>query len=156
MTNTLRHVDEKRAPLSSPAALVSGLILLAFLFGECRSFVLSRSTPDAWPLYVIFAWGAMFSIGLVIWSFRGWFRIHWIGNPTLTVIGGVSGAIITAVTLAIALQLGASQDRVAQSQLSVLCEQLRVMREIERKLALPPDRAAAVPPSELPMSCSAH
>ena len=141
-----------RAPLSSPAALVSGLILLAFLTGETWSFVTSQQTPDAplarWPLYIIFGWGGMFSVGLIVWSFRDWFRIHWVGNPTLAVIGGVSGAIITAVTLAMTLQAGASQDQSARQQLAILRDQLRVMQQIEQKLDLSSGQSVARKPDE--------
>jgi hypothetical protein len=154
--NSLRDEDKSnRAPLSSPAALVSGLILLAFLFGEWASFVNGQKTPDAplptWPLIVILAWGAMFAVGLVIWSFRDWFGIHWIGNPTLAVIGGVSGAIVTAVTLALTLQGGAGQERAAQQQLHVLCEQLRLMQQVQQRLGIPGQENAASPNTNDPL-----
>jgi hypothetical protein len=134
--------DEKdgqdRAVLSSPFALVSGIVLLVFIVGELLAFSHGRSGHNSvignWPLLGVLLWGVMCAFGLVIWSLRTVFGFHWIGNPTLSMVGGVSGVILTAVALAFALEGEGSQDEVSKEQTAILCAQIHLLQSIDERL----------------------
>jgi cyanate permease len=80
--------------MSSVFAFVSGVILLGFIVGA----LLNVQAAVTWPLGLVLGWGAMFAVGLILWSLRN--RVgHLIGNPTLSMVGQVSGTIITSVAL---------------------------------------------------------
>jgi hypothetical protein len=121
--------EPERAPLSSPFALISGLVLLVFMGGTCWT----AWRTVTWSLAAILVWGVMFAAGLILWSFRPWIR-HLIGSPTLSMVGGVSGAIITAVTLVFALNSSIDQDKTVKDQTELMREQLETLKRIEHKM----------------------
>lgn len=128
-----KRSEGDRAILSSVFALVAGVTLIAFVLG-----VRAGAPPfQHWSLTLIFVWALMLGLGLLIWSARalpGRLGIHWIGNPTLGMVGGVSGGAIAAVALAFSLSSDFEQTQVLKQHATVLEKQLEALNEIRSEL----------------------
>ena len=121
-----RPLKHDHAPLSSVFSFVAAVSLLAFIWGVTKTV----STFQHWSFRFILIWGVMLAIGLIIWAARELpkpFNKHLIGNPTLSMVGGVAGGVIAAVALAFTLNSALDQEKVVKQQLDVL-------KRIEAKL----------------------
>lgn len=88
--------DKGRGKLSSPLALIIAVILL--LFGYVA---LLHPRRGDWIFALIFGWTFLVSIALIVWAVKpgkqG--KPPLIGNPTLSMVAGVSSGIIAAIAL---------------------------------------------------------
>jgi hypothetical protein len=108
--------SSERAPLSSLFALLGAAALLSFV-------ALVWPDQTSLPEKIIYVWAGGLALGLVIWSGRalpGRFSIHWIGNPTLGMVAGVSGGTIAAVALSMTLQSSQNQEATLAAQNTIL------------------------------------
>ena len=120
----------ERAAFSSILALVAALTLCVFTTG---AFFIVSSLH--WSMWLVVAWSYAISIALAVWAVRDWCNIHWIGNPTLSMVAGASGSSIAAVALAFTFASSQEQDVKAAQQMKVLDAQLRTLERIEQLLA---------------------
>lgn len=121
----------KRASGSSGFAAIAGVLVIVFAvaawWGEVR--------PSHWSHALLIAWAGLLGVGLVFWSVRDVAGVHWIGNPTLNMVAGVSGGAIAAIALASALNSGAAQNDLIQKQTSLLNDQLTELRALRLEVA---------------------
>lgn len=121
-----------RAPLSSIFSLLAGATLLIFVVSVYR-----LAPPQHWTFYFILGWAVMLAAGLIIWAGRGIpkrFRIHWIGNPTLSMVGGVAGSVISAVALSFTLNAFLDQAKTLKVQTETATQQAATLRQIQSEL----------------------
>lgn len=124
-----------RAPVSSVFAAVAGVTVVAFVWGVWVSGPPLRH----WSHWVMLIWAGMLGVGLLIWAGRalpGRAGIHWIGNPTLSMVAGVSGGAIAAVALAFALSSSVEQTEAIKAQNVALEKQLSKMDDLRHELQL--------------------
>ena len=123
MSSTQRTGESDRAWFSSPLAVIAALAIAAFTYGT------TPETSLTWPLKLVIAWSYALSVALLVWAVRDWLGIHWIGNPTLSMVAGASGTAIAAVALAFTLASAQEQDVKLKNQVELLREQNAVLKE---------------------------
>jgi len=132
--------ENDRAPVSSGFAAIAGLTVAGFVWG-----VWAAGPPlEHWSHGLMLVWAAMLAVGLLIWAARPYAGIHWIGNPTLSMVAGVSGGAIAAVALAFTLSSGVEQTRVLKTQAATLEKQLNKMEELRQELKSIRDAVSSV------------
>jgi hypothetical protein len=118
-----------RAPFSSILALIAAGTIGAFTWG-----VQSSMSELHWSMWLVVAWSFAMAAALIIWAVRDWFRIHWIGNPTLSMVAGASGSSLAAVALAFTFAGAKDQDAKLAEHKKILEAQLQVLERIEKLL----------------------
>lgn len=91
----------------------------------------------------------MLAAGLVIWALRGFpkpLKVHWIGNPTLSMVGGVAGSVISAVALSFTLNAFLEQSKTFTAQAQAAEEQAATLKQIQSELTQI-RRALTTPPA---------
>lgn len=130
----IKESSSERAPLSSVFSLISAAALLAFVWGVSNTV----ATFQHWSFKLILVWGAVLAVGFIIWAGQGLpksLRFHLIGNPTLSMVGGVAGCVIAAVALAFTLNSTLEQDKTARGQLEILKRIETDISQLQRILA---------------------
>lgn len=127
-----------RATFSSILALVAAATLAAFTWGS-----ISSVSSLHWSMWLVVGWSYAMSIALAVWALRDWLGIHWIGNPTLSMVAGASGSSIAAVALAFTFASSQDQDAKIAQQKQILESQLRVLERIEQLLVKQSSHASA-------------
>ena len=118
-----------RAVFSSALALLGAVTLSAFTTASMASV-----SSLHWSMWLVVGWSYAMALALVVWSVRDWSGIHWIGNPTLSMVASASGTSLAAVALAFALASAKDQDARVAAQNQLLEAQLRVLERIEHAL----------------------
>jgi hypothetical protein len=119
-----------RAPFSSVLALLAAVTIGAFTWGSIGSVSVLH-----WSMWLVVGWSYAMALALIVWAVRDWLGIHWIGNPTLSMVAGASGSSIAAVALAFTFASAKDQDLKVAEQKQLLEAQLQVLGRIEKLLS---------------------
>jgi hypothetical protein len=123
--------DHDRAPLSSVFAFIAAAALLAFIYGVTQTI----TGFQHWSFQLILWWGGALAVALILWAWRAFPpRAHLIGNPTLSMVGGVAGGVIAAVALAFSLNSAIDQEKSLHVQSALMQQQADTLKRIEAEL----------------------
>lgn len=144
--------DHDRAPLSSVFAFIAAAALLAFIYGVMQTV----STFQHWSFQLILGWGAALALALILWAWRVFPpHAHLIGNPTLSMVGGVAGGVIAAVALAFSLNSAIDQEKSLRAQTAIMQQQAETLKRIEAELVHMRPASTMAPKSEEPTPATA-
>ena len=130
--------NSDRAAFSSVLALLAAVTIGAFTWGSISSVSVLH-----WSMWLVVGWSYAMALALTVWAVRDWVGIHWIGNPTLSMVAGASGSSIAAVALAFTFASAKDQDVKVAEQKQLLEAQLQALGRIEKLLS----QAALVSPA---------
>lgn len=119
-----------RAAFSSPLAILAAIAIGSFTWGSIDSV-----TSLHWSMWLVVGWSYAMAAALAVWALRYWFDIHWIGNPTLSMVASASGSSIAAVALAFTFAGARDQEAKLTEQRQVLQAQLQALERIERLIS---------------------
>ena len=118
-----------RAPLSSPLAIIAAVAIAAFTYTAAREI-----REPHWSVTLVVLWSYALAGALLIWSCRDWFNIHWIGNPTISMVAGASGAALAAVALVFTYAGSRDQDAKLEKALKIMERQAEQLEKVNLQL----------------------
>ena len=140
------------APFSSIFAFIAAAALLAFIYGVTQTV----AEFCLWRFQFILWWGGALAVALILWAWRVIPpRAHVIGNPTLSMVGGVAGGVIAAVALAFSFNSAIDQEKSLRVQPALMQQQADTLKRIESEMIQMRVARAATPGPAAPASALA-